>query len=84
MSKRPGLSSLKMATDARNRGGVDVKTAPKNGSELATIRLPKQTYDLLRSVALRRAAAGARFSLSRVITDLAERHRDELEREARA
>lgn len=81
MSKRSSLAAVRTAAEVKNRGVVP--EPPKHQTELATIRLPKRTYDLLRSVAVARAAAGARFSLSRVIADLAERHRDELEREAK-
>jgi len=81
MSKRMVLGAVKTAAEVKNRGVADV-VVRKTASELVTLRLPKQTYDLLRSVAVTRAAAGLRFSLSAVVRDLAERHRDELQKEA--
>ena len=82
--KRTSLGAVKVAAEVRNRGAGGAAEPRQNESELATIRLPKRTHDLLRSVAVSRAAAGARFSFSRVIQDLAEKHRAELEREAKA
>jgi hypothetical protein len=43
--------------------------------------MPKSTWELLRFMAVRRAAeTGGRFSVSAVITSLVERHRGDLER----
>jgi predicted CopG family antitoxin len=48
------------------------------------IYIPKETHALLRLVAMRRANAGSgRPSVSDVIADLIERHRAELEAEAK-
>ena len=78
MNKRANLSTVRMAADAKDTGTTE---APR--SETVSMRLPQSTYILLRSVALSRAAAGARFSLSRVVVDLAEKHRFELEAETK-
>jgi hypothetical protein len=78
MRKRTTLSAVKVAAEVKNSGATDAKK-----TVLASIRMPKRTFDLIRSTALARAAAGARFSVSRVVVDLAEKYRDELERESR-
>jgi len=80
MKKRSSLNTMEMATAAKKGGGAVVES-PKTESALLTIRLRKPAYDLLRTVALKRAAAGGRFSISAVIGDLAEKHRSDLERE---
>jgi hypothetical protein len=81
MSKRESLTTMKLATAAKTRGGAE---PPEKGNMTTAIVLPKQTYELLRAVALKRAAAGGRLSVSAVIAGLAEKHRSELEREAGA
>jgi hypothetical protein len=46
------------------------------------IHIPKHTWNLLRAVAFRRAQdQGGRTSVSRLVAELVERHRVELERE---
>lgn len=48
------------------------------------IHIPKQAWSLLRAVAFHRAQEhGGRASVSKVIADLVERHRIELEKEVR-
>jgi hypothetical protein len=81
MSNRESLTTMKLATAAKTRGGTET---PEKGNMTTAIVLPKQTYELLRAVALKRAAAGGRLSVSAVIASLAEKHRGELEREAGA
>lgn len=49
-----------------------------------SIYIPTETWELLRAVAFRRAQASeAKASVSRVITEIVERHRDELRKETR-
>lgn len=72
---------MKLATAAKTRGAAEPETS-KGESMTTAIVLPKRTHELLRAVALKRAAAGGRLSVSAVIVDLAEKHRGELEREA--
>lgn len=56
----------------------------KDAMTTTAIYIPKDAHALLRLVAVRRANAGSgRPSVSDVITDLVERHRDELEAEAK-
>jgi hypothetical protein len=51
-------------------------------STTTAIHVPKTTWILLRSVAFHRAQAnGGRASVSKLITELVERHRAELEKE---
>jgi hypothetical protein len=51
-------------------------------STTTAIHVPKVTWMLLRAVAFHRAQAnGGRASVSKLITELVERHRPELERE---
>jgi uncharacterized protein (DUF2384 family) len=48
------------------------------------IHIPKPTWALLRAVAFRRAQEqGGRASVSKLIAELVERHRKELERESK-
>jgi hypothetical protein len=77
--KRSSLATVKLAA-AVKRGEPEAE--PKNGSLTTAIVIQKRTYDLVRAVALRRAMAGGRLSVSAVISDLIEKHRHELEREA--
>lgn len=80
MSKRASLTTMKLATAAKTGGA---ETAAVSDKPMTTaIVLPRRTYELLRSVALKRAQAGGRLSVSAVIVDIAEKHRGELEREA--
>lgn len=56
----------------------------KDDMTTTAIYIPKDAHSLLRLVAVRRAnAEGGRPSVSDVITALIERHRDELEAEAK-
>ena len=79
--KRATLSTMKLATAAKTRGAAEPATS-KNMT--TAIVVPMRTWELLRSVALKRAAGSGRLSVSAVIADLAEKHRGELEREAGA
>lgn len=79
MSKRKSLSTMQLASAAK-RGVAEL---PKKETMTTAIVLSKDTHALLRAVALKRAASGGRLSVSAVIEDLAEKHRGELEREAR-
>lgn len=81
MSRRASLTTMKLAAAAKSRGAAEPKP-PKPETMTTAIVLPKRTHELLRAVALKRAAAGGRLSVSAVIADLTERHRAELEREA--
>lgn len=78
--KRASLTTMKLATAAKGRS-TSGSEPPENKNMTTAIVLPKRTYELLRAVALKRAAAGGRLSVSAVIVDLAEKHRSELERE---
>lgn len=82
MSKRASLTTMKLATAAKSRGAAESEAAKKDTMTTAIV-LPVRTWEMLRSVALKRAAAGGRLSVSAVIAALAERHRAELEREIR-
>lgn len=60
----------------------DSETGPE--SITTAIHVPMATWSLLRAVAFHRAQAnGGRASVSKLITDLVESHRSELERETR-
>ena len=80
--KRSSLATMKLATAAKTRGVAEPESAKKESMTTAIV-LPKRSYELLRSVALKRAAAGGRLSVSAVIADLVEKHRAEMEGEAR-
>lgn len=97
MTKRPSLqrevsarrraaaldAGESIARDARPAEAATTKTA--SGKPLTTtITTDWETLELLRLVAHRRAIAnrGGRPSVSAVLLDLINRHRDELEREA--
>jgi hypothetical protein len=82
MSKRASLTTMKLATAAKSHGAVESEAAKKDTMTTAIV-LPVRTWEMMRSVALKRAAAGGRLSVSAVIAALAERHRAELEREIR-
>ena len=80
MARRRGLEGvLGMAAQAKEKtetGGDYLTTA---------IHIPRDTHRLLRAVAFKRAqAAGGRASVSAIITQLVEDHREELTREAGA
>ena len=60
------------------------KTSSGSKTEWATtaVHLPKETLRLLKRVAFHRSQVhGGRMSVSRLLTDLVERQRDELEKE---
>lgn len=78
MRKRTGLDAVETA--AKARAGASAPEGSKGRT--SAIVLPVHTWDLLRRVALKRAAAGDRMSVSAVIAALVEKHRDELEQEA--
>ncbi len=62
--------------DPRSEGPVEAITT--------AIHIPRETWNLLRAVAFRRAQdQGVRVSVSRLVAELVERHRAELEREIR-
>ncbi len=59
--------------------------APREPGEMKTtaINIPVDTWTMLRAVAFARAQiSGERPSVSALLTELAEQHRDELEKEA--
>jgi len=72
-------------------GSAKTKTAPAEpgrttDAALATvttaIHIPRDTWDLLRAVAFHRAQdSGGRVSVSKLVAELVERHREELEDE---
>lgn len=78
--KRSALNTLELAAQARN----GVATQQERAKIITTaISLPPKTYDLLRTVASKRASVGRnRFSVSKVIADLVEENRVKLEHEA--
>lgn len=72
-----------MATKSRP-AKTQAKDEPEHGNESITtaIHIPKATWMLLRTVAFHRAqASGGRASVSKVIAEIMERHRPELEKE---
>jgi hypothetical protein len=65
---------------------VDQNAQPSGLAETITtaIHIPRGTWNLLRAVAFRRAQdQGLRVSVSRLVAELVERHRAELEQEIR-
>ncbi len=77
MAKRKALDALDVAAQA------------KAGEEFpddyvtSAYRFPRELYNLLRAVSFRRAQErGGRPSVSAILMELAERHRDELVEEA--
>jgi hypothetical protein len=61
-----------------------IDSASSIGTITTAIHIPRQTWTLLRAVAFRRAQNdGGRASVSKLIAELVERHRKELEREAK-
>jgi hypothetical protein len=76
-AEAPARANL-MASDGPRAVPVDL------GDKATTaIHIPKQTWDLLRRVAYKRAlATGGRPSVSALVAELVERHRAELEAEA--
>lgn len=83
MSKRTSLATLnrtitKAATKAKEPAAPERTT-------ITAVNLPARTLELLRMVAARRAGlvGSGRPSVSAVVTDLVERHRNDLEAELR-
>jgi hypothetical protein len=77
----PNPISAKKA-DGRKGQGEDSGPEPGIESTTTAIHVPRSTWTLLRAVAFHRAQAnGGRASVSKLITELVERHRPELERE---
>ena len=80
------LYLIVMATKAHTKiNGANAKThqQPEASQSITTaMHLPRQTWELLRSVAFHRAqSSGGRASVSRLITDLVEERRKKLEEE---
>ena len=81
MAKRKSLDTLGVAAKAKTRAADETGA----GDDMLTtaIHIPRSTWKLLRAVAFKRANdAGGRASVSALLVELAERHRDELEKEA--
>lgn len=77
MAKRANLGDLKVVKP----GG---KATVSSDMTTSTINLPREMLTLLRRVAVNRAdTAGGRPSVSDVVREILERHRSELEDEAR-
>ena len=76
-----------------SNGGLRVGAKPSDqsigsalplGTITTAIHIPRYTWTLLRAVAFRRAQNdGGRASVSKLIAELVERHRKELERETK-
>jgi hypothetical protein len=74
-------TATKTAT-GRKRHTEDSEYESGIESTTTAIHIPKTTWNLLRSVAFHRAQLnGGRVSVSKLITQLVERHRPELEKE---
>ncbi len=70
----PSKKTVKIQPDSDHVPGVESMTT--------AIHVPKTTWTLLRAVAFHRAQTnGGRASVSKLITELVERHRPELEKE---
>lgn len=90
-SKKPtSTEAMKMAVKAKAAdvpavSDVALADDGKKGETITTaIHIPKATWELLRRVAFKRAMEkGGRPSVSALLAELAERHRDELEDEAK-
>jgi hypothetical protein len=68
--------------DAREPRTGDAGPNPGTGSTTTAIHVPTATWMLLRAVAFHRAqASGGRASVSKLITELVELHRSDLEKE---
>jgi len=75
-----------MATRRSKRKSDEKGTREYSSPETMTtaIHIPKDTWNLLRAVSFRRAQdQGGRASVSKLITELVERHRTELEHETK-
>jgi|SRR5208282_3097284 len=82
MPKTDGSNGgLKIGAKASDQA---VGSAMSIGTITTAIHIPSQTWRLLRAVAFRRAQNdGGRASVSKLIAELVERHRKELERETK-
>lgn len=82
MPKTDGSNGgLKIGAKASDRA---IGSALSTGTITTAIHIPRQTWTLLRAVAFRRAQNdGGRASVSKLIAELVERHRKELERETK-
>ena len=81
MAKRADLSTLKVV-----KPGKDGKPLVSARGDMitATVNLPREMLTLLRRVAVNRAdTAGGRPSVSDVVREILEKHRSDLEDEAR-
>lgn len=83
--KRPQTLALGLAAKAKvKRAGYE--PVPEGSPETITtaIHIPKATWNLLRSVAFHRAQdQGGRASVSKLIAEIVETHRQELEHEVK-
>ena len=82
------LMPRKPASDCVRTNVKLVELDPRSEKPIDTIttaiHIPRSTWSLLRAVAFRRAQdQGSRVSVSRLVSELVERHRAELEREIR-
>ena len=84
MVKRKGLDTLDIATAAKGKpAGADAGDPGAEDMLTTAIHIPRATHKLLRAVAFKRAQErGGRPSVSALLTQLAEQHRDELTKEA--
>ena len=84
MAKRKGLDALDIAAKAKGKLVGAVAGDPGAVDMLTTaIHIPRSTWKLLRAVAFKRAQErGGWPSVSALLVELAERHRDELTAEA--
>ena len=81
MSKPDELNTFNMATRTLEQAASSAVPAE---TITTAIHIPKPTWTLLRAVAFRRAQdQGGRASVSKLIAELVERHRKELERESK-
>ncbi len=84
MAKRKSLDTLGVAAQAKGKAAKESAPDPGAGDMMTTaIHIPRSTWKLLRAVAFKRALdRGGRSSVSALLVELAERHRNELEKEA--
>ena len=80
MAKRP--DATKLAAEARARAKNKLGGAARRETTSTAIHIPRDVHDLLRAVAYTRAQLeGGRASVSKLITELVEMHRADLEAE---
>ena len=81
MAKRADLSTLKVVKPGKDQKPL---VSARGDMITATVNLPREMLTLLRRVAVNRAdTAGGRPSVSDVVREILEKHRDDLEDEAR-